>query len=37
MDADGRTPGAWTEASALDPAEIRQELEEIRQLLGHDS
>jgi DNA-binding transcriptional MerR regulator len=27
----------WTSANALDPAEIRQELEEIRQLLGHDS
>ena len=27
----------WTDAIALDPVEIRQELEEIRQLLGHDS
>jgi len=27
----------WTDANAPDPAEIRQELEEIRRLLGHDS
>jgi DNA-binding transcriptional MerR regulator len=29
-------PG-WTNANALDPVGIRQELEEIRQLLGRDS
>jgi DNA-binding transcriptional MerR regulator len=29
--------GGSTDANALDPVEIRQELEEIRQLLGHDS
>jgi len=27
----------WTHANAVDLVEIRQELEEIRQLLGHDS
>ena len=27
----------WTDANAPDPVEIRQELEEIRRLLGHDS
>ena len=27
----------WTDANAPGPVEIRQELEEIRQLLGHDS
>ena len=32
---DGIRPGA-NDAIALDPAEIRQELEEIRRLLGHD-
>ena len=27
----------WTDGNAPDPVEIRQELEEIRRLLGHDS
>jgi DNA-binding transcriptional MerR regulator len=27
----------WTDVKAPDPVEIRQELEEIRRLLGHDS
>ena len=27
----------WTDVNAPDPVEIRQELEEIRRLLGHDS
>jgi DNA-binding transcriptional MerR regulator len=27
----------WSDANAPDPVEIRQELEEIRRLLGHDS
>ena len=35
IDAPAR-PG-WTDANAPDPVEIRQELEEIRRLLGHDS
>jgi DNA-binding transcriptional MerR regulator len=34
---DARARSDWTDANAPDPVEIRQELEEIRQLLGHDS
>ena len=32
-----RSHQIWTDANRLDMVEIRQELEEIRQLLGHDS
>ncbi len=35
LDAHAR-PG-WTDGNAPNPVDIRQELEEIRQLLGHDS
>jgi DNA-binding transcriptional MerR regulator len=35
LDAQKR-PG-WTDGNAANPVNIRQELEEIRQLLGHDS
>ncbi len=35
LDAHSR-PG-WTDGNAPNPVDIRQELEEIRQLLGHDS
>jgi DNA-binding transcriptional MerR regulator len=31
------TPPGWTDANAPDAVEIRQELEAIRRLLGHDS
>ena len=34
--SDRAHPG-WTDANALDPVKIRQELEEIRHLLGHES
>ena len=35
--AGDRGHAGWTDANALNTVEIRQELEEIRQLLGHDS
>ena len=33
---DAGTRSRWTDANAPNPVEIRQELEEIRRLLGHD-
>ena len=37
INLEGGTRFGWTDANAPDPVEIRQELEEIRRLLGHDS
>ncbi len=37
LNLDAGTRFGWTDANAPDPVEIRQELEEIRRLLGHDS
>jgi len=34
---DARKRPGWTDGNAANPVNIRQELEEIRQLLGHDS
>ena len=34
---DGGARFGWTDENAPNPVEIRQELEEIRRLLGHDS
>ena len=34
---DGHARRAWTDGNAPNPVEIRQELEVIRRLLGHDS
>ena len=34
---DARKRPGWTDVNAANPVNIRQELEEIRQLLGHDS
>jgi DNA-binding transcriptional MerR regulator len=37
LDFDAHAHPGWTGANTLNPVEIRQALEEIRQLLGHDS
>jgi DNA-binding transcriptional MerR regulator len=37
MNVEIRPNSGWTNANLPDPVEIRQELEEIRQLLGYDS
>ena len=37
INLEGGARYGWTDAKAPDPVEIRQELEEIRRLLGHDS
>jgi DNA-binding transcriptional MerR regulator len=37
LDIAVRSHGLWTDSQSFDLAEFRQELEEIRQLLGHDS
>jgi DNA-binding transcriptional MerR regulator len=37
LDIAVRSHELWNESQSVDLAEIRQELEEIRQLLGHDS
>jgi len=36
IDIGTRARSGWTGADSPDPVELRQELEEIRQLLGHD-
>ena len=37
LNLEGRSRFGWTDAKTPDLVEIRQELEEIRRLLGHDS
>src|SRR5438034_5780049 len=37
INLEGGARFGWSDANALNPVEIRQELEEIRRLLGHDS
>ena len=37
LDFDAQARPGWTDANAPNSVEIRQELEEIRRLLGHDS
>ena len=37
INLEGSTRFGWNDPNALNPVEIRQELEEIRRLLGHDS
>jgi DNA-binding transcriptional MerR regulator len=37
LELDGHARAGWSNRNAPNPVDIRQELEEIRQLLGHDS